>query len=90
MTTEVADMARQQPKETPRDRRGPGAHSGQESQARERSVPGTASAREGYQTEGGTAHDEALEGVRARGKSGERNKGKERTRDEGHGKRTQP
>ncbi|QLE75669.1 hypothetical protein FGW37_32395 [Streptomyces rectiverticillatus] len=83
-------MARQQPRKTPRDQRGPGAHSGQESQARERSVPGTASAREGYQTEGGTAHDEALEGVRVRGERGEKDREKERTRDEGHGKRTQP
>ncbi|MFI9310736.1 hypothetical protein [Streptomyces triculaminicus] len=44
----------------------PGAHSGGESRARERSIPGTASAREGYQNEGGTVRGEALEGVRAR------------------------
>ncbi|MEU3878207.1 hypothetical protein [Streptomyces sp. NPDC029704] len=57
-------MARQKKGyERARDEQEPGAHSGGESRARERSVPGTASAREGYQTKGGTAHGEALEGV---------------------------
>ncbi|MBD0420105.1 hypothetical protein H0H10_13160 [Streptomyces sp. TRM S81-3] len=41
----------------------PGAHSGGESQARDRTVPGTASAREGYQPERGTGAGEPLEGV---------------------------
>ncbi|MFI9202875.1 hypothetical protein [Streptomyces sp. NPDC053048] len=91
-------MARQQPKKTSQDPYGrardpkePGSHSGGESQARERTVPGTASAREGYQTEGGTAHDEALEGVRARGGRAKKDKerAKEQARGEAHGKRTQ-
>ncbi|MEV4437152.1 hypothetical protein [Streptomyces sp. NPDC049585] len=57
-------MARQKKGyERARDEQEPGAHSGKESRARERSVPGTASAREGYQTKGGTARGEALEGV---------------------------
>ncbi|GAA2532646.1 MULTISPECIES: hypothetical protein [Streptomyces] len=43
----------------------PGAHSGAESQAQERSVPGTASAKEGYQTEKGTTAGKPLEGVEA-------------------------
>lgn len=41
----------------------PGAHSGAESQARKRSVPGTASAEEGYQPERGTGAGQPLEGV---------------------------
>ncbi|MFF8811686.1 hypothetical protein [Streptomyces pactum] len=45
--------------------RGPGAHSGAERQPRDRAVPGTASNREGYTTEGGTAHGEQLAGVEA-------------------------
>ncbi|WP_274564663.1 hypothetical protein [Streptomyces spiramyceticus] len=47
----------------PRSEKGPGAHSGAERQAQDRVVPGTASAREGYQTEGGTAGGESLAGV---------------------------
>ncbi|MFB0619057.1 hypothetical protein [Streptomyces sp. AGS-58] len=43
----------------------PGAHSGSESQARERVVPGTASAEEGYRTERGTTAGKPLEGVEA-------------------------
>jgi hypothetical protein len=43
----------------------PGAHSGGESEARERVVPGTASAAEGYRTQGGTLHGEPLAGVGA-------------------------
>ncbi|MGW0364559.1 hypothetical protein [Streptomyces sp. NPDC002990] len=42
----------------------PGAHSGSESQARERVVPGTASAREGYH-QAGTGSGEPLAGVEA-------------------------
>ncbi|CAM5266735.1 hypothetical protein [Streptomyces griseomycini] len=41
----------------------PGAHSGAESQAQERSVPGTASAEEGYRTQRGTTAGKPLEGV---------------------------
>lgn len=44
----------------------PGAHSGAESQARERSVPGTASAKEGYQPERGTTAGKPLEGVESK------------------------
>ncbi|MGK5543911.1 hypothetical protein ACSNOH_04105 [Streptomyces sp. URMC 127] len=102
-STEVAEMARQQPRnarrepyERARDEGEPGAHSGQESRARERTVPGTASAREGYPSRGGTAHDEALEGVRAReeeagkkGKAKQQDRATERTRGDAHGKRTQ-
>ncbi|AYN38240.1 hypothetical protein D9753_04065 [Streptomyces dangxiongensis] len=43
----------------------PGAHSGSESQAQERVIPGTASAKEGYQTERGTTAGKPLEGVEA-------------------------
>ncbi|MET9323554.1 hypothetical protein ABZX75_25685 [Streptomyces sp. NPDC003038] len=42
----------------------PGAHSGSESQAQERVVPGTASAREGYH-QAGTGSGEPLAGVEA-------------------------
>ncbi|GAA2452720.1 hypothetical protein [Streptomyces glaucus] len=48
-----------------RDEDEPGAHSGSESQARERTVPGTASAKEGYQTGRGTTAGKPLEGVEA-------------------------
>lgn len=41
----------------------PGAHSGAESQAQQRSVPGTASAKEGYQPERGTTAGKPLEGL---------------------------
>lgn len=41
----------------------PGAHSGGESQARNRVIPGTASALEGYQPDSGTAAAEPLAGV---------------------------
>ncbi|MEU2281527.1 hypothetical protein ABZ614_06055 [Streptomyces sp. NPDC013178] len=41
----------------------PGAHSGAESRPQERSVPGTASAKEGYQPEQGTTAGKPLEGV---------------------------
>ncbi|GAB2878719.1 hypothetical protein GCM10027074_53720 [Streptomyces deserti] len=43
----------------------PGAHSGSESQARERTIPGTASAKEGYQPNRGTAAGKPLEAVEA-------------------------
>ncbi|MFD7702774.1 hypothetical protein [Streptomyces caelestis] len=46
-----------------RDDEEPGSHSGGESQAQERVVPGTASAAEGYRTEDGTAHGDPLAGV---------------------------
>lgn len=46
-----------------RDDEEPGAHSGFESQARERVVPGTASAAEGYGPSGGTASGDPLTGV---------------------------
>ncbi|GHD51240.1 hypothetical protein [Streptomyces galbus] len=46
-----------------RDPEEPGAHSGAESQARDRSVPGTASSKEGYQPDHGTTAGRPLEGV---------------------------
>lgn len=49
----------------------PGAHSGGESQARERVLPGTASAAEGYPSEGGTAQDDPLAGVGKSAQGGE-------------------
>jgi hypothetical protein len=42
--------------------RGPGAHSGREQQPQERTVPGTASATEGYNSRG-TGSGEPLQGV---------------------------
>jgi hypothetical protein len=63
----------------PQRDRGPGAHSGHESQVQERIVPGTASAAEGYQT----GEDDILAGVRARpGETGREPVGEE-DRDEG-------
>ncbi|MEW2418479.1 hypothetical protein AB0953_33030 [Streptomyces sp. NPDC046866] len=47
-----------------RDEEEPGAHSGSESQAHERTVPGTAGAREGYHR-AGTGSGEPLKGVQA-------------------------
>ncbi|MFE9773307.1 hypothetical protein ACFYOV_16815 [Streptomyces sp. NPDC005931] len=55
-----------------RDEAEPGAHSGAESQARERTVPGTASAREGYGPPSGTAAGEPLEGVEDTERGGQR------------------
>jgi hypothetical protein len=52
-----------------RDPGEPGAHSGAESQTQDRSVPGTASSKEGYQPERGTTAGKPLEGVEA-GESG--------------------
>ena len=49
----------------------PGAHSGGESQARERVLPGTASAAEGYPSQGGTAQDDPLAGVEKAEQAGE-------------------
>jgi hypothetical protein len=46
-----------------RDERGPGAHSGQESRPQERIIPGTASATEGYEPEGGTRDHEPIKGL---------------------------
>lgn len=45
--------------------RGPGAHSGQESPAQERVIPGTGSAAEGYSSGGGTRQGDPLAGVEA-------------------------
>ncbi len=53
MTEGTPDAAaRRSPYERARSSEEPGAHSGSESQARERVVPGTASAREGYHQAG--------------------------------------
>ncbi|MEU3416408.1 MULTISPECIES: hypothetical protein [unclassified Streptomyces] len=48
-----------------RDDEEPGAHSGGESRARERTVPGTSGAKEGYQPDSGTTAGEPLRGVEA-------------------------
>lgn len=62
-------MNRQPEKPGPRSRarahgeEEPGSHAGAEETARDRTIPGTASAREGYETEGGTAHGNPLEDV---------------------------
>ncbi|MEW2514068.1 hypothetical protein [Streptomyces sp. NPDC046870] len=55
-----------------RDQEEPGAHSGSESQARDRTIPGTAGAKEAYQPDEGTAAGEPLRGVRAEERAGER------------------
>lgn len=68
--------ARREPHERARDAEEPGAPSGRKSQ--------------GHRPPGGTAQDEALEGVRAHGEDAEQDRGTERTRDDAHGKRTQP
>jgi hypothetical protein len=57
---EQRDDAEERAEKTPD--RGPGAHSGLEQEARERVVPGTASAAEGY-SGGGTGAGEPLKGV---------------------------
>ncbi|MET8771043.1 hypothetical protein [Streptomyces sp. NPDC004658] len=62
-----------------RDDEEPGAHSGSESQARDRTVPGTASAKEGYQPDEGTLAGEPLRGVGAEDRPGERGKSDEET-----------
>ncbi|MFF8670195.1 hypothetical protein [Streptomyces sp. NPDC015242] len=46
-----------------RDPQEPGSHSGAESQAQDRSIPGTASSKEGYQPERGTTAGKPLEGI---------------------------
>ncbi|MEU4732355.1 hypothetical protein [Streptomyces sp. NPDC023588] len=64
MTGNTPDAARQNRYERARSSEEPGAHSGSESQARERVVPGTASAREGYH-QAGTGSGEPSAGVDA-------------------------
>ncbi|MFI1936243.1 hypothetical protein ACH44C_03440 [Streptomyces purpureus] len=64
MTEHTPDAARQKKYERARSSEEPGAHSGSESQPRERVVPGTASAREGYH-KAGTGRGEPLAGVEA-------------------------
>ncbi|MGW7438749.1 hypothetical protein [Streptomyces sp. NPDC054849] len=64
MTEHTPDAARQRADERARSSDEPGAHSGSESQAQERVVPGTASAREGYH-QAGTGSGEPLAGVEA-------------------------
>ncbi|MFD3536824.1 hypothetical protein [Streptomyces sp. NPDC058664] len=64
MTERTPDAARQNAYERARGSEEPGAHSGAESRARERVVPGTASAREGYHR-AGTGSGEPLDGVEA-------------------------
>ncbi|MER7621683.1 hypothetical protein [Streptomyces sp. NPDC126503] len=64
MTEHTPDAARQSEYERARNSEEPGAHSGSESQARERVVPGTASAREGYHR-AGTGSGKPLDGVEA-------------------------
>ncbi|GAA3925506.1 hypothetical protein GCM10022244_38700 [Streptomyces gulbargensis] len=64
MTEHTPDAARRNEYERARSGEEPGAHSGSESQARERVVPGTASAREGYHR-AGTGSGEPLDGVEA-------------------------
>ncbi|WP_067472078.1 hypothetical protein [Actinomadura hibisca] len=56
-------MSEQRPERHDRDDPGRGAHSGWEETPRDRVVPGTGSATEGYETEGGTRHGVPLEGV---------------------------
>ncbi|MEU3851106.1 hypothetical protein [Streptomyces sp. NPDC029554] len=46
-----------------RDQGEPGSHSGAESQAQDRSLPGTASSKEGYQPERGTSAGNPLDGI---------------------------
>ncbi|MFC8795678.1 hypothetical protein [Streptomyces cinereoruber] len=64
MTERTPDDAPQNDYERARSSEEPGAHSGSESRARERVVPGTASAREGYH-QAGTGSGEPLAGVEA-------------------------
>ncbi|MFF3314883.1 hypothetical protein ACFYV5_05140 [Streptomyces sp. NPDC003035] len=64
MTERTPDDARQNTYERARSSEEPGAHSGSESQDRERVVPGTASAREGYH-QAGTESGDPLAGVEA-------------------------
>ncbi|MEU7083441.1 hypothetical protein [Streptomyces achromogenes] len=68
-----------------RDEKEPGAHSGAESQAHERTVPGTASAKEGYQPDTGTTAGEPLRGVEAgdRRREDDRPRGGEEDRSDG-------
>lgn len=64
MTENTPDAARRNEYKRARSSDEPGADSGSESQARERVVPGTASAREGYH-HAGTGSGEPLAGVEA-------------------------
>ncbi|MFC9975574.1 hypothetical protein ACFVH6_32250 [Spirillospora sp. NPDC127200] len=57
-------MSEQRPERGPDDP-DPGSHAGPEETPRDRVVPGTGSATEGYETEGGTRHGDPLEGVEA-------------------------
>ncbi|MER7485534.1 hypothetical protein ABTY20_06360 [Streptomyces sp. NPDC126497] len=50
-----------------RDPEEPGSHSGAESQARDRSLSGTGSSKEGYQPGRGTTAGRPLEGVESEG-----------------------
>ncbi|MFJ8645016.1 hypothetical protein ACIRNI_02630 [Streptomyces sp. NPDC093546] len=61
------DKKPQSPQERARERaeNEPGAHSGAERQAGRRTVPGTASAAEGYRPGEGTGGGEPLKGVEA-------------------------
>ncbi|GAB2746357.1 hypothetical protein [Streptomyces bullii] len=63
MTGREADSADERARA--RSEQEPGAHSGAESQARERTIPGTASTKEGYQPTRGTVAGKPLEGVEA-------------------------
>ncbi|MFF4984262.1 hypothetical protein ACFY3O_29990 [Streptomyces sp. NPDC001046] len=56
-----------------RDPEEPGSHSGAESQ--DRSIPGTASNREGYRTDQGTTAGKPLEGVEAEEGAGRESEG---------------
>ncbi|MFF0886826.1 hypothetical protein [Streptomyces sp. NPDC003456] len=58
-----------------RDPEEPGSHSGAESQAQDRSIPGTASNREGYRTDQGTTAGKPLEGVEAEEGAGRESEG---------------
>jgi hypothetical protein len=60
-----------------RDPGEPGSHSGAESQPQDRSIPGTASNREGYQTERGTTAGNPLEGVEAEEGAGRESDGEQ-------------
>lgn len=70
MTQHTPDDPRRDKFARARDSEQPGAGSGSESQARERVVPGTASAREGYH-QAGTGSGEPLKGVEAAGSKDE-------------------
>ncbi|GAA1584482.1 hypothetical protein GCM10009678_78930 [Actinomadura kijaniata] len=58
-------MSDQWPERDDRTDTSPGAQSGSEDLPHDRTVPGTESATEGYETEGGTRHGDPLAGVEA-------------------------